>query len=114
MRCAAEDPMLLATDLAEALVREGVPFREAHESVGRVVRHCVSKDLDLRALTREDLAAFHPAFPAGAPELLDLERSLEARELPGGTARRRVTAALAEAEEAIRNELAGLAAEETA
>ena len=61
---AASDPMLLATDLAEALVRAGVPFREAHEAVGRIVKHCVAKDLDLRALSREDLRAFHPAFPA--------------------------------------------------
>ena len=42
-------------------------------------QHCVSKDLDLRSLSREDLRAFHPAFPAGAPQLLDLERALEAR-----------------------------------
>jgi argininosuccinate lyase len=39
MRSAADDPMLLATDLAEVLVREGVPFREAHEAVGRTVAH---------------------------------------------------------------------------
>ena len=59
---------ITATDLAEVLVREDVPFREAHEAVGRVVRHCLEKDLDLRQLSREDLAAFHPAFPAGAAE----------------------------------------------
>ncbi len=95
---AASDPMLLATDLAEALVRENVPFREAHEAVGRVVGDCVAKDLDLRELSLEDLRAFHPAFPAPASELLDLERSLEARDLPGGTARRRVAEALEAAE----------------
>src|SRR5688572_23908559 len=66
MRAAADDPLLLATDLAEALVREGVPFREAHEAVGRIVAHCVEKDADLRSLSREDLRAFHPAFPSGA------------------------------------------------
>jgi argininosuccinate lyase len=108
MRAAAGDPLLLATDLAEVLVREGVPFREAHEAVGRVVRHCVEKDLDLRSLSREDLAAFHPAFPAGAGELASLERSVEARDLPGGTARRRVEAALAAAEQEIQLERAGL------
>ena len=58
MAAAAEDPMLLATDLAEVLVREGVAFREAHEAVGHVVQHCISKDLDLRSLSREDLQAF--------------------------------------------------------
>ena len=66
MREAADDPMLLATDLAEALVREGVPFREAHEAVGRIVAHCIEKDADLRSLSRDDLRAFHPAFAAPA------------------------------------------------
>ena len=91
MRAAASDPMLLATDLAEALVREGVPFREAHEAVGRIVAHCVEKDADLRTLSREDLRAFHPAFPSRRRrELLSLERALEGRALAGGTARARV------------------------
>jgi argininosuccinate lyase len=115
MREAASDPMLLATDLAEALVRQDVPFREAHEAVGRIVGHCVEKDLDLRGLSREDLRAFHPAFPAGASELLDLERAVEARDLPGGTARVRVAAALeaAEAEVSVRlGELDAEAAED--
>jgi argininosuccinate lyase len=107
MRRAADDPMLLATDLAEALVREGVPFREAHEAVGRIVRHCVDKELDLRSLSREDLRAFHAAFPASARELTDLERSLEARDLPGGPARARVAEALERAEREIEAALAG-------
>ncbi|HKJ23708.1 MAG TPA: argininosuccinate lyase [Myxococcota bacterium] len=106
MRAAAEDPMLLATDLAEVLVREGVPFRDAHEVVGRVVGHCVEKDVSLTSLSREDLAAFHPGFPAGAAELLDLERALEQRSLAGGTARANVLAALdrTDAELAARRE----------
>ena len=111
MRQAAEDPMLLATDLAEALVREGVPFREAHEAVGRVVAHCLAKDLDLRALSREDLRAFHAVFPAPAGELLGLERALEERSLVGGTARVRVQEALAAAEARIRAEHEALGAE---
>jgi argininosuccinate lyase len=108
MAAAAADPMLLATDLAEVLVRQGVAFREAHEAVGRVVRHCVEKDVDLRALSREDLLAFHPAFPAAAAELLDLERSLEARSLPGGTARAAVQAEIERAEGDLRGALASL------
>jgi argininosuccinate lyase len=108
---AADDPMLLATDLAEALVREGVAFREAHEAVGRVVQHCIAKDLDLRSLSRADLAAFHPAFPGAASELLALERALEERSLPGGTARARVEAALDEAAREIETSLAALDAE---
>jgi len=114
MREAASDPMLLATDLAEALVREGVPFREAHEAVGRVVAHCVEKDADLRTLSREDLRAFHPAFPAPASELARLERALEERSLVGGTARATVASALERAEAELADEAAALDAEETA
>jgi argininosuccinate lyase len=111
MRRAAADPLLLATDLAEALVQARVPFREAHEAVGRVVAHCVEKDLDLRSLSREDLRAFHPAFPAAAGELASLERALEARAQPGATARARVAEALALAREEVEGALAALAAE---
>jgi argininosuccinate lyase len=108
MARAADDPLLLATDLAEALVRAGVPFREAHEAVGRVVGHCVRKGLDLRSLSREDLRAFHRDFPAGASELLSLERALEERNLPGGPARENVEAALDDADEEIHSRLAAL------
>ncbi len=112
MRRAADDPMLLATDLAEVLVRAGVPFREAHEAVGRAVRHCVEKDLDLRSLSREDLRAFHPAFPADAAKLLDLEGSLEARSLAGGTAAQTVRDALERVEGEIERQAADLGAGE--
>jgi argininosuccinate lyase len=110
MRAAAEDPLLLATDLAEALVREGVPFREAHEAVGKVVAHCLAAKRDLRALSREELRGFHAAFPASSGELLALERALEQRSLPGGTARSRVREALEAAERRLRDEAATLEA----
>jgi argininosuccinate lyase len=98
---AAADPMLLATDLAEVLVREGVPFREAHEAVGRIVAHCESTGDDLRALSHETLREFNPAFPAGGDELLDIERSFEQRSLRGGTARASVAEALASVRSAL-------------
>jgi argininosuccinate lyase len=94
MRAAADDPMLLATDLAEALVREGVPFREAHEAVGKIVAHCVEGQHDLRRLTQRELRGFHEAFRSGADAILSLEGALEGRSLPGGTARARVREAL--------------------
>ncbi len=94
MREAASDPMLLATDLAEDLVREGVPFREAHEVVGKIVAHCVAEDVDLRDLGRDALRDFHPAFSASAGELLSLEGALERRNAVGQTARGRVAEAL--------------------
>jgi argininosuccinate lyase len=91
---AAADSMLLATDLAEILVRTVVPFRDAHEVVGKIVGHCTDRQIDLRSLSHADMQSFHEAFSAGANELLDLERSLESRSLAGGTARGRVEAAL--------------------
>jgi argininosuccinate lyase len=94
MGAAAGDPMLLATDLAEALVREGVPFREAHEVVGKIVAHCVEGRRDLRQLSEPELRAFHPAFRGGAGALLSLEGALEGRALAGGTARARVGEAI--------------------
>jgi argininosuccinate lyase len=108
MLAAAQDPLLLATDLAEALVREGVPFREAHEAVGKVVAHCLAAKRDLRALSRDELRQFHAAFPAGSGELLALERALEERALPGGTARARVLEALGAAEQRLAAESAAL------
>jgi len=108
MRDAADDPMLLATDLAEVLVVEGVPFREAHEAVGRVVAHCLEAKRDLRELSHDELRAFHPAFPSASGELLSLEHALEARKLPGGTARSRVAAALDAAEQEVSAALTAL------
>ncbi len=108
MASAAEDPMLLATDLAEALVRANLPFREAHETVGRIVKHCLSRDLDLRSLSREDLQTFHPAFPASAAELLSLDRALEERGHIGGTSRQRVIEALDAADARIARETRAL------
>jgi argininosuccinate lyase len=101
---AAADSMLLATDLAEILVRTGVPFRDAHEVVGKIVGHCTDKQIDLRSLSHADMQSFHEAFSAGANELLDLERSLESRSLAGGTARGRVEAALDDVESEMAQE----------
>jgi argininosuccinate lyase len=99
MAAAASDAMLLATDLAEALVREGVPFRDAHEAVGCAVGHCVETGTDLHALSRAQLQDFHSAFTGSATELASLERALEGRDSVGGTSRRAVEAALRSTEE---------------
>ena len=105
---AAADPMLLATDLAEILVRKAIPFREAHEVVGQIVGHCTREGIDLRSLSHSDMQSFHEAFEAGADELLDLERSLESRSLVGGTSRDRVLSTLSEVEAEIATELRAL------
>ena len=81
------DPQLLATDLADYLVRAGVPFREAHQVLGTVVRTAEERGLALDDLPLE---AFQEAHSAFGPDVLDVfswEGAVEARQVPGGTAR---------------------------
>jgi argininosuccinate lyase len=101
MRRAAADPMLLATDLAEHLVRRGVPFREAHEIVGRVVAHAIETATPLDRLGRDALRRFHDELDVDPAEFFSVERSLEARDLIGAPARARVEAAVGAARREI-------------
>ncbi len=81
-RClaAASDPMLLATDLADALVKSGVPFRTAHELVGKAVAVSVKSGAPLDAL---DLTAIDPAYTDAMKSVFSLETALAARTNPG-------------------------------
>jgi argininosuccinate lyase len=81
MRAAATAEGLYATDLAEALVRSGVPFREAHRRVGELLRRLEIEDLSFNALSPDDWA--HLGLPDGA-RLLDADRAVRARTIPGG------------------------------
>jgi argininosuccinate lyase len=83
----------LATDLADYLTRKGVPFREAHEAVGRLVRHAEGRGVELGRLSLEELRRFSPLFERDAL-VIDVMTSLRSRDVPGGTAPRQVTAAL--------------------
>jgi argininosuccinate lyase len=86
MRAAAGDPALGATDLAEELVRGGMPFRTAHEVVGRLVRRAEEKQVSLRDLTPDDLAAVHDDLGPDDLEAIDPNRAVAARTIPGGPA----------------------------
>lgn len=88
---------LTATDIADFLAMSGVPFREAHEITGRIVRDCEDKGVDTTALTAADLKPYHPAFEKAPADLLTIQSSLSARRSEGGTAPVQVQAALAEA-----------------
>jgi argininosuccinate lyase len=85
----------LATDIAEWLVREGVPFRVAHEVAGASVRACEQRGIELWDLTDEDLAAISPHLAPGVREVLSVEGSLASRNAKGGTAPDRVSEQLA-------------------
>jgi argininosuccinate lyase len=88
---AALDPGLLATDVADGLVREGVPFREAHGLVGRLVRDAERDGLALAAVPAGRAAAIHPALPRVLGALGGWEDSVERRGTEGGSARAAVT-----------------------
>jgi argininosuccinate lyase len=102
MRRATERGMLTATDLADHLARRGVPFREAHEIVGRIVRDRLAQKKDLAGITLAELRAMDGRFGEGAVEEIDVQRSLASRSSPGGTAPERVRAAIEEARTALR------------
>jgi len=103
MRRAAAEGFATATDLADYLVKKGLPFREAHEAVARAVRAAADQGKDLADLTLAELREFSPLVGEDVFAALTLEGSLAARDHVGGTAPRRVREAVAEA----RHRLAG-------
>ena len=89
---AASDPLLFATDLADYLVKKGLPFRDAHEVVAHAVKTATQQGVDLAALTLAQLQAFDARVEADVFEVLSLEGSLNARNVLGGTAPAQVRA----------------------
>jgi argininosuccinate lyase len=96
-RRAAAESWLVATDLAEALARAGVPFHDAHHLVGRLVLESVRAGRKPQDWTGAELHAFDPRFLPEMAELLDPEKGLATRLAPGGAAPQTVAAALDEA-----------------
>ncbi len=98
---AVDDDGLLATDLADELVRRGVPFREAHGAVGRLLRRADDDGVRVAQLPDEVWGEVHPKFLAGGRPGPSPEGSTEARAVPGGTARAAVLAQLHAARAAL-------------
>ncbi|MEE9437085.1 MAG: argininosuccinate lyase [Candidatus Adiutricales bacterium] len=94
---AADDPVVTATDLADYLVKQGVPFRLAHEQVGLLVKHCLDNDMSLLDIDESEMARFCPDVKPGVKEVLTVSASVEARTSPGGTAPGNVQTALDQA-----------------
>ncbi|SMC66836.1 argininosuccinate lyase [Janibacter indicus] len=109
MAALAPQGFSLATDIAEWLVRQGVPFRVAHEVAGACVRVCEERDIELWDLTDEDLAGISEHLTPGVREVLSVEGSLASRDAQGGTAPARVREQLADAT-ALLEELSAFAA----
>jgi argininosuccinate lyase len=99
---AASDEFIAATDVADLLVRRGVPFREAHGIVGGVVRAAVERGKKLSELTQEELTELAPALDGQFYELLDEGSWLESKVSDGGTAMARVRDQVAQARQVLR------------
>jgi argininosuccinate lyase len=97
MREAAGAYYSTATDLADYLVRKGLPFREAHEVVGRVVREAIARRQELGDLSIDELRRFSPLIDVDVFAALSVESSLRARAVTGGTAPEAVAQALSRA-----------------
>jgi argininosuccinate lyase len=95
-RCAeaVADANLLATDLADYLVNHGVPFRKAHEVIGRAVARCGAMGCSLRELPLAEYQALSTVFGADVHEMLEVSRSMEARQAVGAPSPANVAAEL--------------------
>jgi argininosuccinate lyase len=103
MRAAAGEHYATATDLADYLVRKGLPFRQAHEIVGKAVRHALDRGVGLEALSLDTLRGFSPLIEEDVRDALTVEASLRARAVTGGTAPAAVAAALDQARTLVRS-----------
>ena len=101
MRKAALEGYATATDLADYLVKKGVPFREAHEAVAQAVRFAEGRGCDLAALKLPDLQQFSPLIGKDVFAALTLDGALKARSHIGGTAPARVKAAIAKGRKSL-------------
>ena len=93
-RAAAEDPALLATDLADYLVLQGLPFRQAHELIGKLVAYTLEQQRTLRELTIDEFRKFSDRFGPDTFEVLDLDRAISRRTTIGAPSLENVAAEL--------------------
>ncbi|GAB3629786.1 argininosuccinate lyase [Pandoraea terrae] len=101
MRAAADAGYSTATDMADYLVRRGLPFRDAHHVVAAVVRHASTHGKTLASLSLDELHGFSTAFAADVADVLTVDGSVRARDHVGGTAPAQVLRAVADARAAL-------------
>jgi argininosuccinate lyase len=97
MRRAAAKGFSTATDVADYVVRKGIPFRDAHEIVGKTVRYCLERNKLIEELTLDEFRSFSPAIEEDIFAHITLEASVDARRATGGTAREAVAREIARA-----------------
>jgi argininosuccinate lyase len=98
---AASDEMLAATDVADLLVKRGMPVRQAHGVVAGLVRHSIERGVALSELTEEELAELAPSLDSGYYDVLAQSSWLESKISAGGTALDRVREQLEHAREIL-------------
>lgn len=98
LRAAASNPALLATEAADYLVHRGLPFRQAHDTVGKVLREAEKRNIPWTALPLEELKKISPAFDSDMLKGLTVEAAIATKNVPGGTATESVRAAIADLE----------------
>ncbi len=98
LKAAASHPALLATEAADYLVHKGIPFRPAHDIIGKVLREAEKQNISWTVLPLETLKKISPAFEADFRSSLNLDAALAAKKVPGGTAPECVRAAIADLE----------------
>ncbi len=98
---AAADELLAATEVADLLVRRGMPFREAHGIVGGLVRQALERGVSLSELTRDELAAHSDLLDDEFYEVLTVESALESKAAEGGTSSARLAEQIAAARDAL-------------
>jgi argininosuccinate lyase len=94
-RTTASNPALLATEAADYLVRKGVPFRQAHDIVGKILKDAERRNLLWTEMPLTELQQFSPAFEDDFKKSLTLDAALAAKNVPGGTAPNQVRKAIA-------------------
>ncbi len=97
MEAACKFGFVTATDLADYLVKKGMPFRQAHELVGKVVTYCLKEVLALEDVPLEKLRQFSPLFQKDVADVLRLDKAIDSRRAIGGTARSNVFRAIKKA-----------------
>jgi len=101
LRAAASNPVLLATEAADYLVHKGIPFRQAHDVVGKVLREAEKQNVPWTSLPLQTLKKISPAFEADFIGGLTVDAALAAKKVPGGTAPESVRAAISDLQDRI-------------
>ncbi len=103
LAAAAANPALLATEAADYLVKKGIPFRQAHDLVGKLLREAERQAKPWTQLSLEEFRRISPAFDADVADALQLAAALQSKNVPGGTAENSVRAAISQLEQKLKS-----------